>query len=227
MLNLVGDVPVHPGLVALQIVQYDVPVLHLPPQQVEHNWLTILVRVLRRQRLHQCSVEKRHDEVVVVVAIDQSMWIVNQPVHHILIREYHSRCGIILDVHQYLLNHLVGQDVVAGVANQILWVHREQVHQALYLLGEEPIRVLDVLQIVGQHLALLQELRNLAGVHIHDIARIVHDVVCEYCAEIVRYLRNQRPYPLLALVLPFLVLNVVPQKGSELKLVRKGEIGLV
>ena len=80
---------------------------------------------------------------------------------------------------------------------------------------------------IRKHLSLLYELRNLASVYVNYVSRVVHYVVCEYGTNVVRNLGKYAPYRLLRLVLPLLVLNVVPQKGSELALVRKGEICLV
>ena len=74
---------------------------------------------------------------------------------------------------------------------------------------------------------MLYELWNLASVDVHDIAHVVHYVVCEDGSNVVGNLGQYVPNRFLRLVLPLLVLNVVPQKGSELKLVRKGEICLV
>ena len=74
---------------------------------------------------------------------------------------------------------------------------------------------------------MLYELWNLAGVYVNHIPRIVHYVVCENSSNVVRNLGQYVPNLFLGLVLPLLVLNVVPQKGSELALVRKGEICLV
>ena len=80
---------------------------------------------------------------------------------------------------------------------------------------------------IRKHLSLLYELRNLASVYINYVSRIVHYVVCEDGTNVIRNLGKYVPYRLLGLVLPLFVLNVVPQKGSELALVRKSEIGLV
>ena len=74
---------------------------------------------------------------------------------------------------------------------------------------------------------MLYELRNLACIYVNYVSRVVHYVVCQDSANVVRNLGQYVPNWLLRLVLPLLVLNVVPQKGSELALVRKGEICLV
>jgi len=84
-----------------------------------------------------------------------------------------------------------------------------------------------VVKTIGKHLSLLYELRNLAGVYVNYVSRVVHDVVSENCANVVRNLGKDAPNRLLRLVLPLLVLNVVPQKSSELALVRKSEVCLV
>ena len=84
-----------------------------------------------------------------------------------------------------------------------------------------------MVESIAKHLALLYELRNLASVDVNDVSGVVYDVVSEDGANVVGNLGQQAPNCLLRLVFPLLVLYVVPQKRSELKLVRKREIGLV
>ena len=84
-----------------------------------------------------------------------------------------------------------------------------------------------MVKFVCQHLSLLYELRNLAGVYVNYVSRIVHYVVCENSSNVVRNLGYNLPNRFLSLVFPLLALNVVSQQGSELKLVRKREVGLV
>ena len=117
--------------------------------------------------------------------------------------------------------------MVLVVANEEFRIDREDVNKALDSPWQEVIGVLEVVKPIAKHLALLYELWNFAGVDVNDVSGVVHDVVSEHRADVVRNLGQQVPNRLLGLVLPLLVLNVVPQKRSELKLVRKREIGLV
>lgn len=155
------------------------------------------------------------------------MWVLYEPVYYVVVPKRNRGCSLLLEVCQDLLDYLVRQYVVLVVANQVLWIHREQVHKALYPLGEEVIRVLQVVKSIRQHLPLLYELRNLAGVDVHYVPGVVNNVVCEDSTNVVRNLGHYAPYRLLRLVLPLFALDIVPQQCCELELVRKGEICLV
>lgn len=74
---------------------------------------------------------------------------------------------------------------------------------------------------------MFNQLGNLACVDVNHISRVVHYVVSENRPNVVSNVGKQIPYMLLGLVFPFLVLNVVPKKVSELEPIGEGEICLV
>ena len=155
------------------------------------------------------------------------MRILYQPINDIFIREGNCRSTSLLDIHQDFLDYLVRENMILVVSYQELWIHGEYINKALYALWQKLIGILDVFKSIRKHLPLLYELWYLASVYVNYVSRVVHYVVSENGSNVVRNLGKYIPYRLLSLVLPLLVLNVVSQKGSELALVRKGEICLV
>ena len=114
-------------------------ILPFLPKQVEHYGLLVLVRIWSRQGIDYGCVEQSQYEIPVGLCVSKSMWIVYQSVYDILVRERHVGCGVILDIDQDFLDYLVRQDVVLVVAYQKLWIHREDVHKALYALWQKLI----------------------------------------------------------------------------------------
>ena len=80
---------------------------------------------------------------------------------------------------------------------------------------------------VLNHLSVFNQFWNLACVDVNHVPCVVHNVVGEDSPNVVRYLGQKFPNRLLGLVLPFLVLDVVPQKVSELEPVCERKIRLV
>ena len=74
---------------------------------------------------------------------------------------------------------------------------------------------------------MLNQFWNLACVDVNNIPRVVHYVVSENRANVVRYLGKKFPHGLLGLVLPLLVLDVVPKEICESELVGKRKVCLV
>ena len=74
---------------------------------------------------------------------------------------------------------------------------------------------------------MFNQFRNLACVDVNHIPCVVNYVVRENSTNVIRNIGKQFPYMLLRLVLPFLVLNVVAKKVSELESAGKRKVCLV
>jgi hypothetical protein len=117
--------------------------------------------------------------------------------------------------------------VVLVVSNEVFRIDGKKVNKKLDALWQEPIGVLQVVKLVRKHPRLFNQPRNLACVYVNNVPGVVHYVVSEYCANVIRNLGKQVPNRLLGLVLPFLVLDVIPKKVSESELVGKRKVCLV
>ena len=116
-------------------------VLPLLPEQVERDWLAVLVGIWGRQRLHYGGIEKGTDKVLVCLVVSESVGVVYQPVHDIPVRECSLCHAIVLDVDENFLDYGIRENVVLVVANEKLRIDREYVHETLNPLGEKVIGI--------------------------------------------------------------------------------------
>lgn len=223
MLDFIPNISVNPWLVLVDFWQYMFLVVDFLKQHVERNWHASF-RICWTQLLDNWLEEQDCDEIPICISLYETMWVIYQSVNHILVCKYCSILNIVTNVYQNLLYDLIAQYMVLIIPNKIFWIHRENVNKTLYPIWEEIIWILYVVKTIWQHPRMFNHLWDFTCVDVNHVSGIVHNVISKNCPYVIRNLGKHIPHLFCGCVLPFLVLDIVPQQRSEFKLVGEWKI---